>query len=209
MQTLIIGSDGAQGRRYQAILSYLGREFICADPKRPESMIIQKEKEKRIGGVIVATPTDTHVTILKRFMHTGVPILCEKPICKDVQQLTELVEEIEDCKAKVSMVLQYRHLGFPVFLPRRYSFYDYFRHGNDGLLWDCLQIIGFATGGVRLDESSPVWKCQINGKTLDISKMDTAYVTDVREWLAQINQRSMRDVLEMHQKVVAHGETRI
>lgn len=191
---LIIGSEGAQGKRYQAILKYLHKETYCADLGSDLNQIFGFGD---VDGVIIATPTSDHLDrfheILDMEEYRG-PILCEKPITTDVLRLKELVMK----RPKLTMVMQYRH-----FLDEEDygdSFYNYFRHGNDGLYWDCLQIIGLAKGHVTVHETSPIWTCAINGVKLNVQQMDRAYVQEIRSWLRGEKQ-DLGQVLAMHEKV--------
>lgn len=202
MSVLLIGSDGAQGKRYQSILKLLKRAAICVDAKRPDSFSLIDENMGAISHIIVATPTQCHPDDIRKYARYQRPVLVEKPVTKDMRELTSLRDDLLELRAKVSMVLQYRQMGFLQNAPqKRESYYDYFRHGNDGLIWDCFQPIAFACGKITVSEESPIWRCKINGMTLDISKMDTAYVTEVMEFLAGLNQKPFSEIVDMHHKV--------
>jgi hypothetical protein len=82
------------------------------------------------------------------------------------------------------------------------SHYNYFRHGNDGILWDCMQIIGLANGPVEIKEDSPIWDCVINGNRLNLSDMDGAYVSFIRSWLNGNLRQNFIEVVEIHRKVL-------
>ena len=34
----------------------------------------------QIKGILICTPTDTHVDLIKRFLYTKKPVICEKPL---------------------------------------------------------------------------------------------------------------------------------
>lgn len=198
---LIVGSEGAQGKRYQSILKYLGHRFCCLDKtvSPPPNTVL-----KEITGIIIATPTDTHLNLVRFYMSLKKPFLVEKPLSKDIDALSCLLKDGLSTNLKLSMVAQYRHLLTQFTIGN--SHYDYFRHGNDGLAWDCLQIVGFARGKVELKEESPIWDCTINGEVLNIRDMDRAYVIEVEQWLHNKNQMEPGFVLEMHQKVREYQE---
>jgi len=82
------------------------------------------------------------------------------------------------------------------------SHYDYFRHGNDGLVWDCLQIIALARSAPLLRETSPMWSSMINGKALNIAHMDAAYMAYVQAWFKYPAQ-DMGEIIGIHEKVDA------
>lgn len=193
---LLVGSEGAQGKRYQAILRYLGQEYFGIDVKRPTP----DYDTKTVTGVILATPTGHHIFDAFTYAKLGVPLLVEKPFSTDVAALKSLAPEMAG--VSVSMVMQYRHL-----LDQKSSgssHYDYFRHGSDGLVWDCLQTIAFAKSDVRLAEASPVWDCAINGHKLNIADMDAAYVREIKDWLSGRHQ-SFSEIIDIHEKVKAYA----
>lgn len=186
------------GLRYQAILKYLGEEYVGVDQFTPADEI-----SILAGGssrIIIASPTDTHFDYIKEFSNLRKPILCEKPITKSLEELLELEKIVLENHTPLTMMMQYERLvddkadGF--------SYYDYFRHGNDGLGWDCFQVIALANGSVALAEKSPIWQCQINGEKLNIQDMDKAYLKFVEEWLWGMP-RPASDYFDYHKKVHA------
>lgn len=179
MSIMIIGANGNMGRRYQSILKYLGKDFTCVDVGTDVSDLFVKYKEAE--GVIIATPTNTHTRFIRDLAREGLPILCEKPIAKDLNDLRQTLDLVKSRKTKLSMVWQYAMLSDSGATGD--SVYDFYNHGNDGLVWDCIQIIGLAKGPVTLDEESPLWKCRINGKKLHIAHMNRAYVDFIKLWL--------------------------
>lgn len=145
---------------------------------------------------IVATPTDTHYSLIKELIPYNKPILCEKPISKNISEVKELLDS-----GLISMMMQYRRLACGTSEEMGESHYDFYNHGNDGLIWDCFQIIALANGPVSLSDNSPVWKCQINGHNLRKSEMDMAYVEEVRDWIDGENEESLGIILKYHEKV--------
>lgn len=195
MSTLIVGSEGSMGKRYQAILTYLGQYFINCDLKTPSEF-----NEDEVTRVILATPTSTHLDMILKYSDLGVPILCEKPISKLLRDTENLVDHCARKGARLSMMMQYRQLKRGL---AGSSYYNYFRHGNDGLTWDCFQIIALANGPIELREDSPIWKCEINNVTINLSEMDWAYVREVLDWVSDDNQMTDEKLIEMHEKVSA------
>jgi hypothetical protein len=187
--TLIVGSEGSMGKRYQAILKHLREPYLCTDIKIPA--VAQFESADRF---IIATPTRTHLWWVEMLDKYNKPILCEKPLSKEMFE----VERILRCQSPISMQMQYAWL-----VPDRAhgpSSYDYFHHGSDGLVWDCFQIIALAKDKIELKEDSPIWKCKINGTTLARGDMDQAYVMAVRAFL-QGHYLERKDLLAWHKKV--------
>jgi hypothetical protein len=200
VRVLIIGSEGSMGKRYQAVLKYLKTPFDCVDAIDSEDYIVQLAKESR--GVIIATPTETH----SYFLHllsplVKAPILCEKPVCKDIDELKTIIDVCRANGTNLTMMMQYKFLDFSQMLSLEGpSHYDYFRTGNDGLYWDTFQTIALARGPVVVRNESPIWDCQLNGRRINFSDMDNAYISAVGEWLQNPGD-DLDELLAMHIKV--------
>jgi hypothetical protein len=196
MPILIMGADGNMGKRYAAILKFLKKDVIGVDAHHsPEDV---KRCVRAADGIIIATPTATHLKLIKGLRRYKKPILCEKPFSKNIRELAQVLEDYHRSETPLNMVYQYKELVGSKAVGD--SEYDYFRHGSDGLLWDCIQIIGLAKGNVTIREESPVWRCQINGERLSLNMMDVAYVTHVKKWLARPGQ-ALGEILDVHMKV--------
>jgi hypothetical protein len=61
--------------------------------------------------------------------------------------------------------------------------YDFFKTGGDGLYWDCINVIGLANGLVEINNTSPIWSCAINGKSLSLFDVDISYIHMIEDWL--------------------------
>lgn len=189
------------GKRYQAIFKSLHVDFICVDKHSTTAEIL--EGASKAQGIVIATPTDTHAHCLDILSKFQVPILCEKPLAKSLDELNFIKDVIvRDRKTNLTMTMQYEMLIRPGAFG--VSWYDYFRHGSDGLAWDCLQIIGLSRASVVLDEKSPIWQCGINGQKLSLDDMDQAYVNFVRRWLAQPGDDISR-LFDIHMKVMEYN----
>ena len=203
---LIYGADGSMGKRYQAILKYLEQPFSTIEIKDDKTVV--SERLEACSRVILCTPTDTHYPLLKDIIPVGKPILCEKPITKAMFELADILNRCETNKTDFNMTFQYSE--FPEvnltgpdgqqWVTAEPSSYNYFRTGNDGLVWDCLQIIALAKGEIQLGNDSPIWQCTINGYALDQSQMDGAYVSFVERWLAGKVSQSHNDLYKIHDK---------
>lgn len=194
---LLVGSEGSMGKRYQAILRHLNIDFIPYDLNTKSPFLVELLKCER---VIVATPTDTHKNILETAIKMKKDILCEKPICKSSKEVEELCNLASKNDSKLNMVFQYGEIAKKSFESKS-SYYNYFRTGNDGLYWDCLQIISLASGPIKLENNSPIWKCEINDEELSIQSMDYAYVRFIQKWhQGHINQNH-EWIINCHKKV--------
>lgn len=191
---LIVGSKGNMGRRYGAILTHLGVEW--------EGVDIGDVPTQHYDGVIIATPTDMHVDDVE-FYAPDCPVLCEKPLSKDIGAVREICRRANKEAWRFRLVNQYEYFDNP--LSTGPSGYDFYNHGRDSLPWDCINIIGLARGAVTLGEASPYWLCQINGQRLSLAMMDHAYVSMVSSWLDG-DFDNVDYTLRAHEKVVAYIE---
>lgn len=204
MRVLLVGSEGSMGKRYQAIFKWLGIETMNVDKDTPSGRIF--DWTPMADGIVICTPTDSHKHVLDILtqLKSEIPVLCEKPLATSKEDLDFIRSEIvKERKVNLTMVMQYGCLQSPGSWGD--SWYDYFRHGNDGLYWDCLQIIGLAKGKVTLAQESPVWSCGLNGQKLNLSDMDVAYISFVKQWMAQPGDDISR-LLDIHTKVMDYGK---
>lgn len=186
------------GKRYKAILNDIGAEFYPYDTVYEANEV----KEELIKQVIIASPTDTHCYYIKKYGHLG-PVLCEKPITTNVTELTDLLHYIRENNVNFTMMNQYKLLDDPMSAGPTY--YDFYNTGKDGLSWDCIQILGLARGEVRVDNKSPIWKCQLNGKPISLSSMDHAYYNFVEDWLKYPGKQDPDYLIHLHKRASEHG----
>jgi len=148
--------------------------------------------------IILCTPTENHFQYLQNLIPLQKPILCEKPITKKLSELEKVLSTVENHKTPFSMTFQYSELVNP--LSEGPSLYRFFRSGKDGLVWDCLQIIGLAKGEIQLSNDSPVWRCVLNGTELNLGQMDFAYLNFVRKWTEGRIYQSPEMLFKIHEK---------
>lgn len=197
MSVLLLGHLGGMGKRYAAILNALGETVLGYD----QGDDLDRVQLGSIRGIIIATPTDLHLSHIARFKGTGIPILCEKPFTRDVPLLQAFAAGYKPSDSPLQMVMQYEFLCDKN--ARGPSVYNYFRHGNDGLYWDCIQIIGLAKSHVEIREESFFWHCVINGQTLNIQAMDWAYYFMLKDWLAA-PKHDLPRIVDIHKKVAQY-----
>lgn len=196
MSVLIIGADGNMGKRYEAILRHIGFSFFRADIQTSSDFL--RTMAQRCDRILIATPTGTHISVIRNMLKYEKPILCEKPLSTDLKEI-EWLEHEPLAHKHLQMILQYREMiGSSTRALGVESHYDYFRHGNDGLAWDCIQIIGLSKWAPKLEEKSPVWKCKIDGRILEAAHIDLAYLSFIRKWLSGSQQTSFSEILDMH-----------
>lgn len=203
MKILLVGCLGNMGRRYAAILDYLGVEWVGFDSRDG----LKKPGAEGFDAVIYATPTVAHMSnILDHLKFSPeVPMLVEKPIDKSMPMITLLKQKWEANNFKIMMVNQYRHL---VSSNRKEpTQYDYFKSGGDGLAWDCINLIGLAQGTISLKNESPLWHCRINGNKIWNEMIDASYIENIKYFLNAVADESfnwkneMDYIYEAHQKV--------
>lgn len=171
----ILGSKGNMGRRYHVILNMLGVAVTGTDVDGTLAGI------ERADGIIIATPTDLHLQHLDAMIRFHLPILCEKPFTKDITKLHSFYDRHGAKVDYIRMVNQYQYM----ISSNAYgdTEYNYFKTGGDGLVFDCLNIIGLAKGNCVLKNDSPIWKCKINGQTLSQGLVDKSYVDMIEDWV--------------------------
>lgn len=192
---LIVGHLGNMGRRYAAILDYLGIKWDGIDIENKHHVYINSE----LKGIIIATSTFSHVDNILDYSDYNVPILCEKPITLNPYELNE----IKDLKIPLRMVNQYKYC-IEDHNDSGNTRYNYYNSGKDGLAWDCINIISLAKSGIDLKNNSPFWIGSINGKHIDKSYLDISYIDMIRDWLEtahETKEEDMKYILHAHKKV--------
>jgi hypothetical protein len=185
----IVGIQGNMGRRYKAVLDYLGVGVMGIDV----GFTYNTDDYTKADGFIVATPTATHMDFLNYLSRYDKPILIEKPIV--IGELDQTFEK----KHLVTLVNQYAYLVDSSWHGDTY--FDYFKTGGDGLAWDCISILGLSEKRASLNNGSPIWKCAINGKELNIADMDTAYIKMVADWIKN-KESNWAYAVKAHKKVL-------
>jgi hypothetical protein len=193
----VVGAKGNMGRRYVLILQqYCDCEVV-------EIEIDRYRDPSDCDGIIIATPTFAHYDLIKFYAKFGKPILCEKPICKSLDKLKELLALPG---IDLSMVNQYAFarldmFGFSETLAYKgKTSYNYYSTGKDGLFWDCINIIGLAEYDWEIRNDSPVWYCQINGWPINRTEIDISYVEMLKAWTNR-NWFNTSYILPAHEKV--------
>lgn len=181
---LVMGAFGNMGTRYRTILRYLNIPYHEYDVGE---FNLLKTKVKKSDMVMIATPTRDHTLHIDMVssLKPGIPILCEKPIGTDHHIFDAFMKRAKENEYNLRMVNQYQYL-----LPKlsrvlgEYTEYNYYNSGKDGMIWDCINIIGLdRTGNISIKRDSPIWTCTINGHEIERGLMDQAYVNMVKDWI--------------------------
>ncbi len=61
-----------------------------------------------VDAVLIASPTNTHVDLIRQSAKAGKAVLCEKPIALDIALVNECRDQIADCKVPVQIGLNRR-----------------------------------------------------------------------------------------------------
>lgn len=204
MKIFIFGNQGNMGKRYTAILKYLGHEPYGMDAG-DHYQSHQKKLFRIIDGYIIATPSHTHLSFLEYLVDCQKPVLCEKPIVNDskLEKLNIFLGSAKRSGMQLSMVSQYDYC-IPKFETLGDTSYNFYKSGNDGLAWDCINIIWHAKGRISLSDQSPIWSCKINGRDLDLSRMDFAYIDMIKDWIHKPYEPQYERILNSHKKVLEY-----
>ena len=178
---IVVGYRGNMGKRYTKILDHLdypwfGIEDMGTHYDRQRDEYVSTLDTNPYHSVIICTPTHTHMKLIRRYKTLNLPILCEKPISFDPDDVQDLINN----KVNISMVNQYKSLSGK----GGATYYNFYNSGGDGVEWDCINIIGLAgQEKAYISNDSLVWECCINGNKLELNDVNKAYVEMIRDWL--------------------------
>jgi hypothetical protein len=197
MKVCIIGNKGNMGRRYAACLDYLNIDHWGYDGAPPESFVSKLDDTTH---VIIATPTETHVSIFKmiQVLSDKLPILCEKPITKDLKELESINLD------NLYMVNNYQYIANSIEYRNETVSYDYYHSGNDGIAWDCIQLFAFGND-IKLSNKSPKWQCSINGTPLSKDLIDQSYIDMLKDFTGPMKHVwDKNTIIDLHLKVAKY-----
>lgn len=114
---LIIGY-GKIGKRYLSILRQKKVNIIILRKKTATSkkikIINNLKNVKKVDGVIIASPLNTHFEYAKYFLKKKIPVLLEKPICENLNEAKKL--KYFSYANKTSLIINYSDLYDPNFI---------------------------------------------------------------------------------------------
>src|SRR5262245_43095200 len=89
----------ADAERARAVAGELG----AATAETPEDLIAAG-----VDALVIATPTPTHVPMLRLAARAGLPAFCEKPVALELPVLDAAIEEVESAGILVQVGFQRR-----------------------------------------------------------------------------------------------------
>ncbi len=186
MKILLIGGNGGIGRRYQAVLQYLGIDFEILDT--PGSF--PKLKNLEFDKAIVATPTDAHYYYIRECLEMRKPVLSEKPVSKWADDVKSLKQLAVKNKTPAFVVNNYAFLLKEHPLPNedlKTIFYRFYNTGRDGLLWDCCQLLYLALkekAALQIERSGPIWTFFIGASAVPYLSIERSYIDMVKAFVS-------------------------
>ena len=200
----IIGIEGNMGRRYSAVARYLGINYSGCDYHSSRLERIPPEG----ALILIATPTENHLSDCLYYLHKDShDVLCEKPIVKNSADL----ERLKGINLnRLFMVNNYCYVDTKRWNSiGKVTLYNYFMSGKDGLIFDCIQLFGLAGSDeeIILENSSPIWRCAINGFHVDRDSIDESYVKMIADFFGEKKQVwNGEKIIDVHQKVLNYIE---
>lgn len=219
MKILILGSLGSMGKRYTAIVKWLGHTPVCYDAAMGKFSV---SLYKGIDHAIVATPTDTHYEWCNSLINMGIPTLCEKPVSKNIDEIKALITWAKERNTDVRMVCNWAFTvkktfeeffagTTPMWKPNSNTIrYNNYHTGKDGLYWDAIQLVYLSKSKrhLHLYTESPTLSALFNDQySIGLDDIASSYIEMIMEWLHP-NPKSrlwdLNDALKATNKVISY-----
>jgi len=166
------------GRRYDQILQKMGVSFRSADAEFDGDV-------DGITKVIIATPTATHRHYIEFFNERKIEILCEKPVVKSVDEICALEKLV---RVPFRWVCNWRFVYPSGIYYSDTCAIDYHnsRTGDDGLAWDCIQLIYLANNfHIKLDNKADSFRCTIDDFQVSLEDIEVSYERMIGYWISK------------------------
>lgn len=207
MTVCVIGANGSMGRRYQAILKYLGVPFTTID-LGDNDFHDRFDSENFWSGfarAIIAAPTSTHYFWAFQCIKNKKPFLCEKPLSKKVDECEHLMQFAKESGVQAFVVNNYWYAFRETLGKHKDPFdwnitYNYYNTGKDGLWWDVCQLL-YINEGAWVQTEAPSWWCTIKGTSVPYKWLEMSYVWMLQDWIGGETENlwTLEDGLKMTQ----------
>jgi hypothetical protein len=174
MKILVIGAKGSTGKRYCAILKCLGHKVIQAD--------IEDLVYAIPNYCIIATPTNTHASILKNLVVGGAKnVLIEKPAFDNFSE----IEVAKKYKIDIRQVCNWQYIADMKAPGQNTIIYDYYNPGPDKYSnrENLAQLI-YLAGEFKCKLTSPVFNVSVNGSIISHRQIEMSFVKMIERWIA-------------------------
>jgi hypothetical protein len=109
------------------------------------------------------------------------------------------MREIASWRLNLTMVYQYKY-AYKEDRRKGPSLYSHYNHGQDGIVWDCIQLVGLAKSKILLTDHLPTWTMEVNGNEVSRAEVDNSYVVFINEWLNGREKQLPCTILDAHLK---------
>jgi len=162
------------GRRYSAILKELGVDYTGVD---------KGDEFPEYDKAIICTPTPLHMEACMAVAAKGKNFLCEKPISKDPQNISRLIEFCDKMKVDGRMVCNWAFAG-KYRSSAKHVYYNNYHTGNDGFYWDTIQLTELG-GDVILNKDASVFEAAIDFQRITLQDIAKSYFSMIEAWIEQ------------------------
>lgn len=178
MDVLVVGSNGAIGRRYCTLLRYIGINPIEIDI---DSLMTIKMASEFTNLAINCTPSEYHYPINLELVKYGFKILCEKPACLDHKEIYSL----KTLKANIREVNNWAYtIPSKTIRPNSHVItYNYFMCGKEMLSHNLWQPIILSKDQFVYESTSPVFRVFLDDYALSQRDFDMSYLYMIQDFV--------------------------
>lgn len=210
---LVVGGNGNMGRRYCKILGAhaIDHKILDLNNLHHAKFLIEE-----CSKMIIATPTELHEQYIEKALDRGIDVLCEKPISKNLNFVRSLrgkqVKMVNNyfyaygkalarqLKTIGEFELQWHKLDGLREKRIEDTTYNYHYSGQDGIGWDCIQLIQYALGRVHFKNKSVVWSASINGVQLHLEDVLNGYTQMIIDFVTDtFPKQDWEKIIDAHQ----------
>lgn len=175
MKIAVIGALGNMGRRYCAIIKYIGHEIEPIDIGCGGSLV-------DCDRAIIATPIEGHYEWIQSCFDKDIPWLCEKPITMRMDIMEKIHRQWKTLAAPGYMVNNWCYTLNPELHPNSHNIvYNYYNTGADGV-WDLIQPLYLSKNFV-FARNSPTFSTLVDEQHVTLEDMDRSYPMMIQDWL--------------------------